>query len=165
MNALAPGYPWDETSMLINSSTATTMPSQDEFTILQGSEADIGSKGVTRISNNSGGTLGAASRTPAASSEIPTQGRQATVLCGIPDFAEVYSFIGAVFDPDTKGHVQKLKEMDPINYETVLLLMRNLTVNLSSPDFEPVRKVLSSYDVTTKTVGVAAKNQFNEISC
>lgn len=42
-------------------------------------------------------------------------------LCfaGIPDFAEVYSFIGSVFDPDTDGHVQKLKEMDPINFETV----------------------------------------------
>ena len=42
-------------------------------------------------------------------------------LCfaGIPDFAEVYSFIGSVFDPETKGHVQKLKEMDPINFETV----------------------------------------------
>lgn len=40
---------------------------------------------------------------------------------GIPDFAEVYSFIGSVFDPETKGHVQKLKEMDPINFETVSL--------------------------------------------
>jgi hypothetical protein len=38
---------------------------------------------------------------------------------GIPDFAEVYSFIGSVFDPDTKGHVEKLQEMDPINFETV----------------------------------------------
>lgn len=38
---------------------------------------------------------------------------------GIPDFAEVYSFIGGVFDPDTQGHAQKLKEMDPINFETV----------------------------------------------
>lgn len=41
-------------------------------------------------------------------------------LCsGIPDFSEVYSFIGSVFDPESKGHVQKLKEMDPINFETV----------------------------------------------
>lgn len=40
-------------------------------------------------------------------------------FAGIPDFAEVYSFIGSVFDPDMKGHVQKLKEMDPINFETV----------------------------------------------
>lgn len=40
-------------------------------------------------------------------------------IAGLPDFAEVYSFIGSVFDPDTKGHVRKLKEMDPINFETV----------------------------------------------
>ncbi|XP_024460265.1 protein REVEILLE 8 isoform X4 [Populus trichocarpa] len=84
---------------------------------------------------------------------------------GIPDFAEVYSFIGSVFDPDTKGHVEKLQEMDPINFETVLLLMRNLTVNLSSPDFEPYRKVMSSYDVNTKTVGVSALKQTNDIAC
>lgn len=38
---------------------------------------------------------------------------------GTPDFSEVYSFIGSVFDPESKGHVQKLKEMDPINFETV----------------------------------------------
>ncbi|KAI7996653.1 Protein REVEILLE 4 [Camellia lanceoleosa] len=50
------------------------------------------------------------------------------------------SFIGSVFDPDTQGHAQKLKEMDPINFETALLLMRNLTINLSSPDFEPIIK-------------------------
>lgn len=56
---------------------------------------------------------------------------------GIPDFSEVYNFIGSVFDPKTEGHMQKLKEMDPINFETVSLLMRNLTVNLSNPDFEP----------------------------
>lgn len=40
-------------------------------------------------------------------------------VLGIPDFAKVYSFIGSVFDPDSNGHVQKLKEMDPINFETV----------------------------------------------
>ncbi|KAK6146968.1 hypothetical protein DH2020_017880 [Rehmannia glutinosa] len=53
---------------------------------------------------------------------------------GIPDFAEVYGFIGSVFDPDSKDHVQKLKEMDPINFETVssleldvdLLLVRQI---------------------------------------
>lgn len=43
-------------------------------------------------------------------------------VTGIPDFSEVYSFIGSVFDPDTEGHVQKLKEMDPINFETVSLM-------------------------------------------
>lgn len=40
-------------------------------------------------------------------------------FAGIPDFSEVYSFIGSVFDPDSKGHAQKLREMDPINFETV----------------------------------------------
>ncbi|KMT19524.1 hypothetical protein BVRB_1g011470 [Beta vulgaris subsp. vulgaris] len=44
------------------------------------------------------------------------------VIGCLPDFAEVYSFIGSVFDPDTKGHVRKLKEMDPINFETGLRL-------------------------------------------
>lgn len=37
----------------------------------------------------------------------------------LPDFAEVYSFIGSVFDPNVTGHVQKLKRMDPIDVETV----------------------------------------------
>ncbi|KAK9127234.1 hypothetical protein Syun_016031 [Stephania yunnanensis] len=41
---------------------------------------------------------------------------------GLPDFSEVYSFIGSIFDPDTQGHVQKLKEMDPINFETGTVL-------------------------------------------
>ncbi|VAI48071.1 unnamed protein product [Triticum turgidum subsp. durum] len=54
----------------------------------------------------------------------------------MPDFAQVYSFLGSVFDPSTKGHLQKLKEMNPIDVETALLLMRNLSINLTSPDFE-----------------------------
>lgn len=37
----------------------------------------------------------------------------------VPDFAEVYNFIGSVFDPEKRGHVEKLKEMDPVNFETV----------------------------------------------
>lgn len=65
----------------------------------------------------------------------------------LPDFAQVYGFIGSVFDPNTNGHLQKLKKMDPIDVETVLLLMRNLSINLTSPDFEDHRKLLSSYEV------------------
>lgn len=65
----------------------------------------------------------------------------------VPDFAQVYSFIGSVFDPNASDHLQRLKRMDPINVETVLLLMRNLSANLVSPEFEEHRKVLSSYDV------------------
>lgn len=37
----------------------------------------------------------------------------------MPDFAQVYNFIGSVFDPDAGDHMQKLKQMDPINLETV----------------------------------------------
>ncbi|KAL3531889.1 hypothetical protein ACH5RR_005410 [Cinchona calisaya] len=138
VNSLAPGYPtWDDASMLLSVPSSGILPSQDDEYNLHGAEADIGSKGATRITNsnisgieNSAGTL--------VASDLPKEGKQGSLLHGLPDFAEVYSFIGSVFDPTTEGHVQKLKEMDPINFETVLLLMRNLTVNLSSPDFEPV---------------------------
>ncbi|KAJ8748920.1 hypothetical protein K2173_013355 [Erythroxylum novogranatense] len=70
------------------------------------------------------------------------QGQASRVL---PDFAQVYSFIGSVFDPSASGHLKRLKQMDPINLETVLLLMRNLSVNLMSPEFEDHRRVLVSY--------------------
>ncbi|XP_058215492.1 protein REVEILLE 8-like isoform X2 [Rhododendron vialii] len=155
LNPLAPGYsPWDDTHLL-NTLSGGSMASQDEYAL--GVEADTGSKGVARFSNSridgggsSGGTL--------PTSELEKQGKQSSLHHGIPDFAEVYNFIGSVFDPGTNGHVQKLKEMDPINFETVLLLMRNLTINLSSPDFEPFKEVLSSSDVDAKTVGIAAGN-------
>ncbi|XP_073130512.1 protein REVEILLE 6-like [Henckelia pumila] len=62
----------------------------------------------------------------------------------LPDFAQVYSFIGSVFDPNVTGHLQNLKKMDPIDIETVLLLMRNLSINLSSPDFEDHRRLLAT---------------------
>ncbi|KAK8998338.1 hypothetical protein V6N11_083729 [Hibiscus sabdariffa] len=66
----------------------------------------------------------------------------------LPDFAQVYSFIGSVFDPGASGHLQKLKQMHPINLETVLLLMRNLSVNLTSPEFEDHRSKCSSDSIT-----------------
>lgn len=37
----------------------------------------------------------------------------------MPDFAQVYSFIGSVFDPNTRDHLQRLKKMDPIDIQTV----------------------------------------------
>ncbi|WOH06731.1 hypothetical protein DCAR_0626159 [Daucus carota subsp. sativus] len=79
--------------------------------------------------------------------EMNDQRNHGSSLRVLPDFAEVYSFIGSVFDPNTKGHLQKLKEMDPIDVETVLLLMRNLSINLTSPKFEDHRKLLSSYQI------------------
>ncbi|KAJ0525760.1 putative transcription factor MYB-HB-like family [Helianthus annuus] len=76
--------------------------------------------------------------------EIHGHGLPSRVL---PDFAQVYGFIGSVFDPNTIGHVQRLKKMDPIDVETVLLLMRNLSINLTSPDFEDHRQLLSTYEI------------------
>ncbi|KAG6522195.1 hypothetical protein ZIOFF_019333 [Zingiber officinale] len=40
----------------------------------------------------------------------------------MPDFAKVYSFLGSVFEPGSTGHLEKLKEMDPIDVETVCYL-------------------------------------------
>ncbi|WVY98787.1 hypothetical protein V8G54_030938 [Vigna mungo] len=174
-NMLAPGFAtWDETSLLMNTGLSKSMTCQDEPNNIRGNEgmhtsySDIGSKGITKITSSSISGVRNSPRT-LQTSEIPKQGKQAPVLHGLPDFAEVYSFIGSVFDPDTNDHVQKLKEMDPINFETVLLLMRNLTVNLSSPDFEPIKKALSAYDVNGMAVGVGTgidvKKQTNDLSC
>ncbi|XP_006655684.1 protein REVEILLE 6-like [Oryza brachyantha] len=66
-------------------------------------------------------------------------------LRALPDFAQVYNFLGSVFDPETSGHLQRLREMNPIDVETVLLLMKNLSINLASPHFEAHRKVLASH--------------------
>ncbi|ESW16515.1 hypothetical protein PHAVU_007G162800 [Phaseolus vulgaris] len=168
-NMLAHGFAaWDETSLLMNIGASKSLTCQDEPNNLCGNEADIGSKGTTQITNSTlSGVRNSTRSLP--TSEIPKQGKQAPVLHGLPDFAEVYSFIGSVFDPDTNDHIQRLKEMDPINFETVLLLMRNLTVNLSSPDFEPIKKALSSNDVNGMEVGVAAgidvKKHTNDLSC
>ncbi|XP_023767856.1 protein REVEILLE 8 isoform X2 [Lactuca sativa] len=151
LSGLASGYsPWDHDTSLLMSPSGRILPPQDEIEYdLHGYEgvhaSDTGSKGTGRSSG-----IGSSNR------EMPSSEQ------GTPDFSEVYSFIGSVFDPESKGHVQKLKEMDPINFETVLLLMRNLTVNLSSPDFEPMRKVLSSYDVNSKSIGVSACNVYQE---
>ncbi|CAJ2656632.1 unnamed protein product [Trifolium pratense] len=152
-NSLLPaGYvTWDETSMLMDSC-------QDELNNLHGNEADIGSKGISNSDLIGVGD----STTRLTASQIPNQGKQNPVTHGLPDFAEVYGFIGSVFDPDTNGHVQKLKEMDPINFETVLLLMRNLTVNLSSPNFDPIKKAMSTYDVNNDA---DVKKQANDVSC
>ncbi|KAK7364379.1 hypothetical protein VNO80_12981 [Phaseolus coccineus] len=77
----------------------------------------------------------------------PHLGNKIHPLRVLPDFTQVYGFIGSVFDPNATEHLQKLKKMDRIDVETVLLLMRNLSINLTSPDFEDHRKLLSSYEI------------------
>ncbi|CAH2070214.1 unnamed protein product [Thlaspi arvense] len=88
---------------------------------------------------------------PRSNRDTNEQGNVGNSLRVLPDFAQVYSFIGSVFDPYASNHLQKLKKMDPIDVETVLLLMRNLSINLSSPDFEDHRRLLSSYDIGSET--------------
>ncbi|KAJ8773213.1 hypothetical protein K2173_028390 [Erythroxylum novogranatense] len=84
--------------------------------------------------------------------ETAEQGNHDYPLRVLPDFAQVYNFIGSVFDPNVTGHLQKLKKMDPIDVETVLLLMRNLSVNLTSPGFEDHRRLLSFHEIETESV-------------
>nr|AGZ16403.1 MYB3 [Scutellaria baicalensis] len=148
INSIAPGYPTWEDAVLVNNQSTGAMPSENEYNYL-----GVEDGGAT-ISNCSMSGFGSSPRAP-PSSKLSKQGKQSSVLHGIPDFAEVYGFIGSVFDPDIRDHVQKLKDMDPINFETVLLLMKNLTMNLSSPDFEPIKEVLSSYDVHKRAVGLS----------
>ncbi|CAA7392817.1 unnamed protein product [Spirodela intermedia] len=50
--------------------------------------------------------------------EIPIQGRPSFLQGVLPDFSRVYRFLGSLFDPSTKGHIEKLKEMDPIDSQT-----------------------------------------------
>ncbi|KAG8053416.1 hypothetical protein GUJ93_ZPchr0001g32740 [Zizania palustris] len=65
-------------------------------------------------------------------------------------FAQVYRFIGDIFDPNTpcpvEAHLQKLKNMDDVTVKTILLVLRNLEDNLLTPQFEPIRRLLSTYD-------------------
>ncbi|XP_041009907.1 protein REVEILLE 6 isoform X2 [Juglans microcarpa x Juglans regia] len=93
-----------------------------------------GTKGPTVANNCCSSTESTPRARPVA--ENTDKGDPNHPLRVLPDFAQVYNFIGSVFDPNATGHLQKLKKMDPIDVETVLLLMRNLSINLTSPDFE-----------------------------
>ncbi|KAJ7974137.1 protein REVEILLE 6 isoform X1 [Quillaja saponaria] len=115
-----------------------------------------GTKGAT--SNNCCSSTESTPR-PRAISETAGQGNHNHQLRVLPDFAQVYGFIGSVFDPNSTGHLQKLKKMDPIDMETVLLLMRNLSINLTSPDFEDHRRLLSSYETDTGTASFVNPNR------
>ncbi|CAN1267558.1 Protein REVEILLE 6 [Linum perenne] len=90
---------------------------------------------VSSRSNNSCSSTESTPRTK-QTGEMAELGNMLRGFTVLPDFARVYTFIGSVFDPDATDHLPKLKNMDPIDVETVLLLMRNLSINLTSPDFE-----------------------------
>ncbi|KAJ0978200.1 hypothetical protein J5N97_013674 [Dioscorea zingiberensis] len=69
-----------------------------------------------------------------------------------------FLFIAGLVDPDVKWtlgvYLQKLKQMDPIIVKSILVLVRNLTNNLTSPEFELHKRTLSIYDANTKTTSV-----------
>ncbi|PPD82982.1 protein REVEILLE 6 isoform X1 [Gossypium raimondii] len=135
----------DPSLMLMNPVTAASSWTHNEQTI-SFSEAK---KGSGMANKSRGSSMSTPQRRQIG--EMTNQGNHGHALRVLPDFVQVYSFIGSVFDPNTTGHLQKLKKMDPIDIETVLLLMRNLSINLTSPDFEDHRKLLSSYEIDTET--------------
>jgi len=53
----------------------------------------------------------------------------------LPDFGQVYGFIGSVFDPNESGHLQKLKRMDPIDVETVSTCLRAFFLSTILSDY------------------------------
>ncbi|KAG6409858.1 hypothetical protein SASPL_127900 [Salvia splendens] len=59
----------------------------------------------------------------------------------LPDFVQVYSFIGSVFDPNVTGHLQKLKKMDPIDIETVCFLNFDFSDPLVAAAFLDMLKI------------------------
>ncbi|KAK8687423.1 hypothetical protein V6N13_086238 [Hibiscus sabdariffa] len=137
----------DPPLMLINPVTRAVASSQTNNTQTINLTQDKKGTGMT---NNSCSST-ECTRMTRQIGEIADQGNQGHALRVLPDFAQVYSFIGSVFDPNAISHLQKLKKMDPIDVETVLLLMRNLSINLTSPDFEDHRNLVSSYEIDTET--------------
>ncbi|OAY30332.1 hypothetical protein MANES_14G022100v8 [Manihot esculenta] len=111
----------------------------------------VGLSNQTKANNCSSSSESAPRTKPIGeTAELGNHGHSLRVL---PDFAQVYSFIGSIFDPNAANHLQKLKKMDPIDVETVLLLMRNLSINLTCPEFEDHRRLLSTYEIDTEAIG------------
>nr|UYI36886.1 LHY protein [Allium sativum] len=141
------------------------IPRNDSPTVLQNSSSwSNNSSHPHKLQNPKGPPCALMANNSYSSAESPStspvyetsdHGSQAPSLRATPDFSQVYGFIGTVFDPNSSGQLQTLKEMDPIDVETVLLLMKNLSVNLTSPDFEDHRKLLASYEATSAESGNA----------
>lgn len=130
-----------DTATVSNANANVAVPSWDNTLAQPFSAGNV--QGAVATNNCSSSIESPSSTWP--SSEGVEQENVVPPLRAMPDFARVYSFLGSIFDPDTSGHLQRLKAMDPIDTETVLLLMRNLSTNLRSPDFEQHRRLLSSY--------------------
>ncbi|WOL18972.1 protein REVEILLE 6-like isoform X2 [Canna indica] len=147
---LEPGYSSTrETSSILRNHTPMSVSSlvqspAQPVSACHLSKDDIATAGVA-VANNCCSSSTESPRTWPSCESID-QENLITSLHVMPDFAQVYNFLASVFDPNTSGHLQKLKAMDPIDVETVLLLMRNLSFNLTSPEFEAHRRLLSTYE-------------------
>ncbi|XP_062088697.1 protein REVEILLE 3-like [Humulus lupulus] len=101
-----------------------------------------------------------------SSSEINNHGAyysQGIKVVPEPDLCQFYNFIGNVFDPyAVGGHSQRLRQMDPINFEAAI---NNLSNNLKSPVLE-LYKFLSSNNLNEEKVMMssACPNNFSSIS-
>ncbi|KAL0426046.1 UNVERIFIED_CONTAM: protein REVEILLE 6 [Sesamum radiatum] len=101
------------------------------------SKGDCGSSGVTIMHNCSSSSNELAPRWwTSTETNRPVKEQDFMQKRVMPDFAQVYSFLGSVFDPSASNHLLRLKKMSPVNVETVVMLMKNLSVNLRSPEFE-----------------------------
>ncbi|KAK4411435.1 protein REVEILLE 6 [Sesamum angolense] len=111
------------------------------------SKGDCGSSGVTIMHNCSSSSNELAPRWwTSTETNRPVKEKDFMQKRVMPDFAQVYSFLGSVFDPSASNHLLRLKKMSPVNVETVLMLMKNLSVNLLSPEFENHKRLLLSHN-------------------
>ncbi|KAF8413226.1 hypothetical protein HHK36_001202 [Tetracentron sinense] len=125
---LEPGYVLrqDSSSMLRNPITSEavsswTQNSAQPVSVSHATKDDMGSAGPTVLNNGCCSSTEIIPRTW-PTGETASQGNHSQSPRVMPDFVQVYSFIGSIFDPNTSGHLQKLKRMDPIDVETVCLL-------------------------------------------
>ncbi|WCJ22713.1 Homeodomain-like superfamily protein [Euphorbia peplus] len=158
-------YGSDSSSVIGNPLTGGTLTSWNynsmvPVTVSQATKEDVGLAAPNVGNNCCYSSSNESTPKTTQSCEIIDRDELGKPMRVVPDFAQVYSFIGSVFDPQSSDHLQRLKQMDPINMETVLLLMRNLSVNLTSPKFEDHRRLLATYDVETEKPksGVSIRN-------
>ncbi|KAL3536776.1 hypothetical protein ACH5RR_000142 [Cinchona calisaya] len=123
--------------------TFNTIPTAS---MLHMTKDDIGLAGTTITHNYSSSSNESTSRIwPINETNDQVQEKDNKPTRVMPDFAQVYSFIGGIFDPDASDHLPRLRKMDPINVETVVMLMKNLSINLMSPEFEDHRRLIASH--------------------
>ncbi|EOY23326.1 Homeodomain-like superfamily protein isoform 8, partial [Theobroma cacao] len=119
----------DPSSMLMNPNTSAAASSwTNNAQTVSFSQAKKGSG----LANNSCSSTESTPKTRQIG-EMTDQGNHGHALRVLPDFAQVYSFIGSIFDPNVTGHLQKLKKMDPIDVETVWFIL-HITFYTILPD-------------------------------